>query len=76
VRSYFTFPELVKVISVHRAHRLLSESTLILCTLRQRPMKHVPEHEQLRGRDDGHLAALTPSTRVFLPLRVRGRRYL
>ncbi len=23
-------------------------------------MKHVPEHEQLRGRDDGHLAALTP----------------
>jgi hypothetical protein len=60
VRSYFTFPELVKVISVHHAHRLLSESTLILCTLGQRPMKHVPEHEQLRGRDDGHLAALTP----------------
>jgi len=29
--SYFTFLELVKVISVHRAHRLLSEATLILC---------------------------------------------
>ena len=36
------FLELIKVISVHRAHRLLSESTLILCTLRKRPMKHVP----------------------------------
>jgi len=23
-------------------------------------MKHVPEHEQLRGRDDRYLAALTP----------------
>jgi hypothetical protein len=22
-------------------------------------MKHLPEHEQLRGRDDRHLAALT-----------------
>ena len=46
--SYFTFLELVKAISVHRAHRFLSESTLILCTLRKRPM----EHEQLRGRDE------------------------
>ena len=30
--SYFTFLDGVKAISVRRAHRLLSESTLILCT--------------------------------------------
>ena len=48
--SFFTFLELVKAISVHRAHRLLPEATLILRTWRNRPMKHVPEHEQLRGR--------------------------
>jgi hypothetical protein len=34
--SYFTFLELVKAISVHRAHRLLPEATLILCTWRNR----------------------------------------
>jgi hypothetical protein len=34
--SYFTFLELVKAISVHRAHRLLSEATPILCTWRNR----------------------------------------
>ena len=32
--SFFTFLELVKAISVHRAHRLLPEATLILCTWR------------------------------------------
>src|SRR5213594_86414 len=31
---YFTFLDSVKAILVHCAHRLLSESTLILCTLR------------------------------------------
>ena len=31
---YFTFLDRVKAILVHRAHRLLSESTLILRTLR------------------------------------------
>jgi hypothetical protein len=34
--SYFTFLELVKVISVHHAHRLLPEAALILCTWRNR----------------------------------------
>jgi hypothetical protein len=34
--SYFTFLELVKAISVHRAHRLLPEATLILCLWRNR----------------------------------------
>jgi hypothetical protein len=34
--SSFTFLELVKAISVHRAHRLLPEATLILCTWRNR----------------------------------------
>ena len=34
--SYFTFLELVKAISVHRAHRLLPDATLILCTWRNR----------------------------------------
>src|SRR6187549_2703959 len=34
--SYFTLLELVKAISVHRAHRLLPEATLILCTWRNR----------------------------------------
>jgi hypothetical protein len=34
--SYFTFLELVKAILVHRAHRLLSEATPILCTWRNR----------------------------------------
>src|SRR4029077_5784323 len=33
--SCFTFLELVKAISVHRAHRLLPEATLILCTWRK-----------------------------------------
>src|SRR5205809_4508585 len=33
----FTFLGRVKAISMHRAHRLLSESTLILCTLRNGP---------------------------------------
>jgi hypothetical protein len=28
-------------------------------------MKHVPEHEQLRGRDDRHLAALTPDLKKY-----------
>jgi len=65
--SYFTFLELVKAISVHRAHRLLSESTLILCTLRNRPMEHVPEHEQL--------LVVTTGTRKFrLQPRVRRSR--
>ena len=62
--SYFTFLELVKAISVHRAHRLLSESTLILCTLRNRPMEHVPEHEQL----------LVVTTGMQVPLAARVRR--
>src|SRR5580704_15738141 len=34
--SYFTFLELVKAISAQRAHRLLPEATLILCTWRKR----------------------------------------
>src|SRR2546430_15678584 len=41
----------VKAISVHRAHRLLSESTRILCTLRTRPCarasrSHSPLHRK------------------------------
>src|SRR5947207_11261976 len=32
--SYFIFLECVEVILMHRAHRLLSESTLILCMRR------------------------------------------
>src|SRR5438093_13094882 len=32
----FTFLDSIKAMLVHRAHRLLSESTLILCTLRNR----------------------------------------
>ena len=34
---YFTFLDSVKAILVHRAHLLLSESTRILCTLRNTP---------------------------------------
>jgi len=38
IYSYiFTFLDSVKAILVHRAHRLLSESTRILCRLRSRP---------------------------------------
>ena len=33
--SYFTFLELVKAISVRRAHRLLPEAALILCTVEE-----------------------------------------
>jgi hypothetical protein len=37
IYSYFTFLESVKAVLVHRANRLLSESTLILRTLRNAP---------------------------------------
>ena len=37
---YFLFLDRVKAILVHRAHRLLSESTLILCTLRSNSCFH------------------------------------
>jgi hypothetical protein len=37
IYSYFTFLDGVKAILVHCAHRLLSESTRILCTLKNRP---------------------------------------
>src|SRR4030095_8140631 len=45
--SYFTFLELVKAISVHRAHRLLPEATLILCTWRNRLLVTVSGFDRL-----------------------------
>ena len=45
--SYFTFLELVKAISVHRAHRLLPKATLILCTWRNRLSVTVSEPESV-----------------------------
>jgi len=44
IYSYiFTFLDSVKAIFVHRANRLLSESTLILCTLRNWPGGRMPD---------------------------------
>src|SRR5947208_15014024 len=43
----------VKAISVHRAHRLLSESTRILCTLRTRPCARASRsHRQPRHKPE------------------------
>src|SRR4029450_3163909 len=41
---YFTFLDSVKAILVHRANRLLSESTLILCTLRDAELATIVRH--------------------------------
>ena len=56
IYSYiFTFLDSVKAILVHRAHRLLSESTLILCTLK----------EQAGGRQTpGHFTGIAKYSRV------------
>jgi len=63
IYSYFTFLRSVKAILVHRAHRLLSELTRILCTLRNEPggkqtpgdfprLPSIPEpHAFLRSED-------------------------
>jgi hypothetical protein len=61
--SYFTFLDLVKAISVHRAHRLLSESTLILRTLRKRV---ISGYKISPSKKTKRLAASTVSIRQAL----------
>src|SRR5678816_594464 len=68
--SYFTFLELVKPISVHRAHRLLPEATLILCTWRNRLSVTVSGFDRLLSgnatnyrRNNTRLARCSPTLR-------------
>src|ERR1700730_5285013 len=63
--SYFTFLELVKVISVHRAHRLLSESTLILCTWRNRLSVTVSGFDRLLSDNTTNIQAKQHAPRLI-----------
>jgi hypothetical protein len=69
---YFTFLDSVKAISLLRAHRLLSESTLFLCTLKNSPGG---SKRRARGRVDfakKHRGASLERSFAALRQRLRG----
>jgi hypothetical protein len=72
IYSYFTFLDGVKAILVHCAHRLLSELTRILCTLKNElGAKQTPgDFTRLRSVPEPHGF----STVVFYRLRIFSRK--
>src|SRR5881394_2396096 len=66
--SYFIFLDGVKAVLVHRANRLLSESTRILCTLR-----NGTGGKQTHG-DCNQIAKYSRASRIFYGLRIFSRK--